>query len=61
MGSYGGADSYQAKLHTRSELTITDDSKIGTTLDGQKFFKSSKVLTKDEHTIKLGSYEQVFR
>lgn len=50
-----------AHLHTKSKLTVTDGSKLGTTIDGQRLVKEAKVLDKDEHTLKLGSYENIFR
>ncbi|KAK4984110.1 hypothetical protein LTR50_006797 [Elasticomyces elasticus] len=49
------------RLHERSRLTITDDSKIGTHLDGEQFVKSTKTLKGNKHVIKLGRYEQVLR
>ncbi|KAK3674806.1 hypothetical protein LTR78_005150 [Recurvomyces mirabilis] len=52
-----------SKLHQRTEITIKDDSKAGTSLDGERFSKASKTFdgSKTEHVIKLGSYEQVFK
>ncbi|KAK4998846.1 hypothetical protein LTR66_002006 [Elasticomyces elasticus] len=49
------------RLHERSRLTITDDSKIGTHLDGEQFVKSTKTLKGNKHVVKLGRYEQVLR
>ncbi|KAI9834376.1 MAG: hypothetical protein M1819_002987 [Sarea resinae] len=49
-------------VHTRSELTIEDqNAKIGTHLDGEQIRGQSRVLSKDEHEIKLGSFPQLFR
>ena len=48
------------KPHVKSTLTLEDDSKIGTTLDGEKFKQETRTLTKDEHTIQLGSWDQKF-
>ncbi|KAK4554995.1 hypothetical protein LTR86_007761 [Recurvomyces mirabilis] len=52
-----------SKLHKRTEIIIKDDSKAGTSLDGERFSKASKTLdgSKPDHVIKLGSYEQVFK
>jgi len=41
-------------------LTLNDDSKIGTTLDGEKFKRETRVLKDDKHTIQLGSWDQKF-
>nr|POF24716.1 nibrin [Quercus suber] len=50
------------KLHSRTEVTITDDSKIGTRINGQKVHKATTVLSDlKEYTIELGSYKHVFR
>ncbi|KZF24196.1 DNA damage response protein RcaA [Xylona heveae TC161] len=49
-------------VHTRSTLTIEDqNSKIGTLLDGEQIRGQSRILKDDEHQIKLGSYEFLFR
>lgn len=50
-----------AHLHSKTKLTVTDGSKLGTLIDGQKLVKDSKVLDKKEHKVKLGSYEIEFR
>jgi hypothetical protein len=47
-------------LHTRSEIKITDGSKIGTFINGDKICQTSRVLDKTEYTIKLGNYEHEF-
>jgi hypothetical protein len=47
-------------LHTRSEIKITDGSKIGTFINGDKICQTSRVLDKTEYTIKLGNYEHDF-
>ena len=52
---------HQVDENKRSKLTLTDDSRVGTYLDGEKFLKENRVLTKNEHEIKLASYEQIFR
>lgn len=49
-----------SRLHTRSEIKITDGSKIGTFINGDKICQTSKVLDKTEYTIKLGNYEHAF-
>lgn len=48
------------RLHTRSEIKITDGSKIGTYINGEKICQTSRVLDKLEYTIKLGNYEHAF-
>ena len=48
------------KLHTRPEITLKDGSKIGTTVNGDKFSQDTRTLTEKEYTIKLGSYEFLF-
>jgi hypothetical protein len=48
------------KLHARPEITVKDGSKIGTTVNGEKFSQDTKTLTEKEYTIKLGSYEFLF-
>lgn len=48
------------RLHTRSEIKITDGSKIGTYLNGEKICQTSRILDKLEYTIKLGNYEHEF-
>lgn len=48
------------RLHTRSEIKITDGSKIGTYINGNKICQTSRVLDKLEYTIKLGNYEHAF-
>lgn len=54
-------DIRQSRLHTKSELTITDESKIGTTLDDVKFKQDVRTLTGNEHTFKLGNLDTTFR
>lgn len=48
------------RLHSRSEIKITDGSKIGTYINGEKICQTSRVLDKLEYTIKLGNYEHAF-
>lgn len=49
-------------MHTRSELSVQDEnSKLGTLLDGEQIRGQSKVLKNDEHVVKLGSFEQLYR
>lgn len=48
------------RLHARSEIKITDGSKIGTYINGEKICQTSKVLDRLEYTIKLGNYEHAF-
>lgn len=52
-------DSY--RVNAKSQLTITDESKVGTYLDGTKFTGTSKILYNAEHSIQLGSYQQRFK
>ncbi|KAH0565369.1 hypothetical protein GP486_001234 [Trichoglossum hirsutum] len=47
-----------SKLHTKSQLMISDlKSKFGTQLDGEQMRGESRILSSDEHEIKLGSYK----
>ena len=49
-------------VHARSQVTLEDfGSKIGTRLDGENFKGDKRILSKDEHVIKLGNYEHVLR
>ena len=48
------------KLHARPEITVKDGSKIGTTVNGDKFSQDTRTLTEKEYTIKLGNYEHLF-
>ena len=49
-------------IDVKSVLRIKDGSKIGTSLDGgEKFSGEERVLNKDEHSIKLGSYPVLLR
>jgi len=51
-----------SSLYQKSILKIRDYSKIGTTLDrGTKFVGEERILDQDEHTIKLGSFDQLLR
>ncbi len=52
---------HKVLLHNRSKIIITDDSKLGTSLDDVKFIKEARTLIKPHHTIQLGSYDQSFR
>ena len=47
-------------LFARSQITLTESSKIGTTLNGERLLKESRTLEGKEYTIKLGSYEHLF-
>lgn len=38
-----------------------ENSKLGTLLDDEQIRGQSKILTKDEHVVKLGTFEQLFR
>lgn len=49
------------RIHEKSTLTITDDSKLGTTLDGESFKKEAKTLKGNEHAIRLGRFESEFK
>lgn len=51
----------KAHLHGRTKVTVTDNSKLGTTLDGQRITKETATLDKNEHVLKLGNYEHVLR
>ena len=59
VGQVNPGDS--TRLHTRSEIKITDGSKIGTFINGEKICQTSRVLDKLEYTIKLGNYEHAFQ
>nr|POF02519.1 nibrin [Quercus suber] len=49
-------------LQSRTAVTVTDDSKIGTQINGEKVHKTTITLSNSqEFTIKLGSYKHVFR
>ena len=58
VASVNAGDS--TRLHTRSVITLTDNSKIGTTINGEKFSQETKTLSEREYTIKLGNYEHLF-
>lgn len=49
-----------AHVHTRSKITVTDNSKTGTTINGERIDKAQRVLDHSEYDFKLGSYEHVF-
>lgn len=53
-------DGDSARLHARSEVTITDNSKVGTFVNGEKVLKETKTLEKTENVIKLGNYADKF-
>ena len=49
-------------MHTKSELSLQDEStKLGTEIDGEKIKGEKKILKNDQHIFKLGSYEHLFR
>ncbi|GAQ05500.1 hypothetical protein ALT_2821 [Aspergillus lentulus] len=49
-------------IYTKSEITIHDqNSKCGTTVDGESIKGGYKKLTEDEHIIKLGRYQHALR
>lgn len=49
-------------LHSRTEITVTDESKMGTLMNGEKVHRETKTLTgAKEYTITLGNYKQGFR
>ncbi|KAK5110297.1 hypothetical protein LTR62_006150 [Meristemomyces frigidus] len=52
-----------SQLHKRTAITLLDESKTGTKLNGEKFAKESKTVdtTKTEHEIQLGLYDVTFR
>ncbi|KAF1814167.1 hypothetical protein P152DRAFT_456399 [Eremomyces bilateralis CBS 781.70] len=47
-------------LRSRSKITVTDTSKVGTKVDEDKFSGSSRELSNHEHRIQLGLYDQAF-
>lgn len=51
------------RTRAKSKLTVTDNSKLGTTVDGanERLFKQSRTMDKNEHTFKLGNYPDLFR
>lgn len=49
-----------SRLHTRSQIKLTDGSKIGTYINGEKISQTTRTLDKTEYTIKLGNYEHEF-
>jgi hypothetical protein len=48
------------RLHARSEVKITEGSKLGTLINGEKICQETRTLTEREYTIKLGNYEHLF-
>jgi hypothetical protein len=50
----------QSNIYARSELTLTEKSKLGTLLDGEKLSQTTRVLKGDKHTFQLGKYKPVF-
>ncbi|KAF2863405.1 hypothetical protein K470DRAFT_255109 [Piedraia hortae CBS 480.64] len=45
----------------RTEVTLTDGSKVGTTVDGEKLLNSSRTVgQKDKYELRLGYYEDSF-
>lgn len=56
------ANSAQSHIYTKSEITIHDqNSKCGTTVDGESIQGGNKKLTGEEHIIKLGRYQHGLR
>lgn len=52
----------QSHLYSKSEISVTDqDSKGGTTVDGEHIRGQTKTLEGDEHTLKLGKYQHLLR
>lgn len=50
-----------ANLNSTSTIEVSDDSKFGTTIDGEKFVKTTKFLTgKRRFVIKLGNWDLKF-
>ena len=51
------------QLHKRTGITLTDNSKVGTVISGEKLVKAERRLDDGvpEYVIKLGSYESLFR
>jgi hypothetical protein len=49
------------QLRSKTKLIVTDNSKIGTVVDGEKLSKDSTTLTKDKHVLKLGNFPDLFR
>ncbi|KAL4955081.1 hypothetical protein BDW69DRAFT_161614 [Aspergillus filifer] len=51
-----------SKVRVRTSVTVSDEgSKFGTVVDGEQIKGSSRTLTGEEHTIKLGKYEHALR
>ncbi|KAL4790180.1 hypothetical protein BDV19DRAFT_372895 [Aspergillus venezuelensis] len=51
-----------SKIRARTSVTVSDEgSKFGTVVDGEQIKGSSRTLTGEEHTIKLGKYEHALR
>ncbi|KAJ8606885.1 hypothetical protein MRB53_040638 [Persea americana] len=49
-----------AHFLTRSRITLTDNSKAGTSINGIRISKTEKVLDKAENVVRLGSSEHIF-
>lgn len=55
------ANERQARIHTRSELILSDlDSKCGTVIDGEQVKGASNVQG-TEHSVQLGRYPHALR
>ncbi|KAK4894585.1 hypothetical protein LTR27_007226 [Elasticomyces elasticus] len=58
IGSANGDDATQ--LHKRTSVELTDNSKTGTTLNDERFGKTSKMVEGKENRIKVGRYAHTF-
>jgi hypothetical protein len=50
----------QSNLHARSELTLTEKSKLGTFLDGEKISQTIHILKGNKHTFRVGKFKPLF-
>lgn len=53
--------STQSRPHVRSKVTLVDQSKIGTVLDGERFAQDARSLSKESHDFSLGKDTQKFK
>jgi hypothetical protein len=62
--NHGGSSllTLQSHLYTKSEISIADqDSKCGTTVDGELIKGQTRRLSGEEHTVQLGKYHHALR
>ncbi|KAI9825831.1 MAG: hypothetical protein M1832_000771 [Thelocarpon impressellum] len=51
-----------SSIHSRSTITVEDqNSKVGTLLDGEQIRGQSRVLAGEQHDIRLGTFQHLFR